>query len=91
MTLLDVEVTAEDIAEGERFTCDNCPIARALRRAARIGVGGWPTVAVGCREVYLNGKPSTLVPAAAREFIYRFDNGDPVKPIAFQLTFEGEV
>jgi hypothetical protein len=53
----------------------NCPIAQAIQEAT-----GDDTIRVGVW--YCEGKP---LPSNAREFITRFDSGDPVEPIEFEL------
>lgn len=86
--LLHVEVTAEDIVLGVRFSCTDCPIARALCRAT----GEPGAVASIC------GRSLSVVagshwwrgdtPEAANVFIGRFDECDPVEPFAFDVKMQ---
>jgi hypothetical protein len=71
-----IDVTAADIAAGERCRIRGCPVALAVRRAD------------GRRwEVYGDGLVFGLtaaeLPEAAREFVARFDGGELVAPFGF--------
>jgi hypothetical protein len=81
-----VDVTADDIAQGQRRGGSTCPIARAISRV-------WPyPVSVGgtCAALHdsdgLGGR-STCVdfPPVARAFIGAFDSGLSVKPFSFTI------
>jgi hypothetical protein len=70
-----IEVTADDISQGERHNCTDCPIARAVvRTLGHSCVIDGVTVEIDCREYYL--------PKEARAFVARFDDGKPVKPFS---------
>ncbi len=81
-----VEVTAEDIAAGERDSCERCPIAIAVQRTGLIrvhadadAIWGWPddgddTESIGCDT-----------PDIAARFMEDFDTGEPVEPFAFTV------
>lgn len=78
-----VDVTAEDIAQGEPRKCVKCPIALALRRTLEqslVGVGGHDAVMVG-----KHGVTSVELPSMAVRFIADFDDGKPVQPFSFAL------
>lgn len=76
---LHVEVTEDDIKQGEAGSCLNCPIALALQRHSPntdiVVQGDW--CVFGDREADL--------PPAAQAFIAAFDDGDPVESFAFDL------
>ena len=76
---IEITVTANDIAKGERFQSDRCPIARALARVAGRG-----RIYVNGTCVWIRDKRYAL-PSAASNWIYSFDAAFPVKPFAFQL------
>jgi len=80
---MKIIVTEEDIDRGQRRDPENCPVARALRRAGveHCGVGGI-AVMIG------SGADHTMVvlPCIAQEWIMQFDWGKPVGPVEFELT-----
>lgn len=80
---LHVEVTAEDIAAGEKGNCYACPIALAASRAAgrpiRVDLGS--LLPWGRRELI-------LLPAPATDFISRFDAGFHVEPFGFDVDLD---
>jgi len=85
---MKITVTNEDIAGGQRRDSDNCPVARALRRAgvAHLGVGGMAVM------IHLDQQTTfVLMPAAAQEWIMEFDCGAQVGPIEFDLTLPGNL
>jgi len=85
---MKITVTNEDIAGGQRRDSDNCPVARALRRAgvAHLGVGGMAVM------IHLDQQTTfVLMPATAQEWIMEFDCGAQVGPIEFDLTFPGNL
>lgn len=89
MTLLDVEVTAEDIAKGVKEDCGACPVALALRRA---GLGRAMVDGTSISWSFgVSGGGDVECPCHVAEFIESFDEGDDVEPFSFQLTLEGEV
>lgn len=83
-----VEVTAEDIAQGERGSWLACPIALAIRRCVpceKVDVdGGGPITPRWYADI--NGTRHWL-PAEAAAFAKRFDKEGPgaVEPFAFDL------
>ncbi len=82
-----IEVTAEDIANGERRNPDSCAVTLAMRRAGFKcqSVGGvfsprGPTAWLlghASRKIYL--------PVAVGVFAQQFDAGQDVEPFAFDL------
>lgn len=73
-----VEVTKRDI----RLGCHNgyeCPITRAVRRAARKR-----DVFTERRRVLI-GDARAQLPLDAIDFIYRFDRDEPVEPFSFEI------
>jgi hypothetical protein len=73
-----IEVTAEDIAQGERSDCYACPIALAVKRATG------KQVAACHAHVYV-GDDKGLLSADARSFVTAFDHNEPVSPFSFDL------
>lgn len=89
-----VEVTEEDIREGERDNCRSCPIALALQRALPPDV---ELVTVGryyARWAFDESKFAlwfaATLPLQAKRFIALFDDGMAVEPFAFELFMEEE-
>lgn len=78
---IKVTVTALDIAEGTA-SLTGCPIARALNRTAGGRWTVYPDVAMGKSGAY-------WMPWNARLFVDRFDDGDPVEPIEFEIVAFG--
>lgn len=83
---MTIHVTADDIAgacQGHR----TCPIARALHRQT-----GDPLWYVGTRQAYLpqfaRRAREIPLPAPALEFVRRFDDGEAVEPLKFELPLE---
>lgn len=76
---IDVEVTAEDIAEGTPEDSYDCPLARALRHA-----GHWD--ACVCNASWRAGENWALLPADAIAFIEDFDAGNTVEACVFRLA-----
>lgn len=76
-----VEVTAQDIAKGERQSCFACPIALALSRHM------FPTPAVNRNYIESTDRPWVReLPSEARDFITDFDTGQLVSPFTFKLS-----
>lgn len=77
---LTVEVTQEDIDQGECGVPTNCPIARAIRRVTKheyVSVGSW---SAGVGPLIVN------LPYDAIRFVEEFDSRHTVKPFRFELT-----
>lgn len=74
-----VEVTQEDIDNGQRAVPSACPIARAIRK-------NFMGATVNRTNVKLDGwGKSTELPQIAKNFVNDFDNGKPVRPFDFEL------
>lgn len=85
---MKIEVTAEDIQRGRKGNACSCPIHRAGRRAGLIDFEVWNKAV----SVYLDGKKKNYpLPEVAQQFIKKFDCGQPVEPIAFELAFKEPV
>ena len=82
---LSIEVTAEDIENGERDSSSACPIALAVDRS----VIGLDFFSVSHFYIRLNFKNGTCMyfclDKKTSDFIDRFDAGKSVKPIAVKL------
>lgn len=96
MSLVKIDVTAEDIANGVPSNCGKCPIALALLRVVPspivLNVDGDSV------SFCLPSKPSGLHPHAASDlpfvaqwFVQDFDNGQPVVPFSFDFWMPDEV
>lgn len=77
-----VEVTNRDINHGLMHSCEDCPVARALRRAT-----GTRSVSAGYGSCGI-GKRSFCLPIAVDRFIRAFDGRGPVKPFKFRIGRE---
>jgi len=81
-----VEVTMDDIAHGERHSCTQCPIARALKRQGHMADPSVDGLYIQDDERGMCGR----TPSEANQFIQMFDDGCHVEPFAFDLTLERE-
>jgi hypothetical protein len=82
-----ISVTLDDIQHGERKSCTNCPVARAIGRH----LPAWVSVEVGPLHIKYIGQSSEgfiTTPHRARLFMDVFDIGAPVKPISFMLDLD---
>ena len=76
---MKITVTQDDIDNGIRRSCRDCPIALALRRrfpSADIHVDGYGIAIEDGRA---------FVPLLARRFADDFDNGRPVCPFELEI------
>lgn len=80
---LTIEVTADDIAMGERRNAYACPIALALRRHVQTAEVGFPYVEFSTAEKLYVRAYMTL---RMLDFIGLFDRGNLVQPTTFRLT-----
>lgn len=78
-----IEVTKEDIDLGTRRNPCECPVARAIVRAAG------ERCSVGAYTVGFERWRWALLPDDARDFIAAFDFGCSVSPFSFDLSVEG--
>ncbi len=82
-----IEVTQEDIDNGNRGACCTCPIALASKRTAE-AVAGFPLsvqAGSGCVRFYRVGSVLRSTPTIAGDFMYAFDHGRKVRPFSFEL------
>ena len=81
MTLLNVTVTEDHIARGERGQCSSCPLALAVLDATGL------TPSVSLRRVLIPGMSGDWIflPDKAIRFRERFDDGKKVTPFSFTL------
>jgi hypothetical protein len=85
VSAIKIDVTSDDIAKGEREQPCRCPIALALTRAHP---GQW-VLGEHTADFYFDDADGTIsLPNEARDFIKRFDNGDPVEPFSFELELD---
>ena len=79
-----VVVKQEHIEAGIRNSPNSCPIARAVREC--LGIDGG--VVVSEYAIHISNEKTTKrydVPAVVRSFIKRFDVGEYVEPLEFEL------
>lgn len=87
-----IDVTQDDIDNGERILCRRCPIARACNRK------GFGPVAVCDGAIYKDDgkgifdlKSAVVIanlPEEASRFYREFDQGKTVKPFSFQIQID---
>ncbi len=83
---MKITVTQNDINSGYRYSCNQCPVALAIKRA----MGRTPIV--GCFRVTFEDEagrvpyePAYELPFDVREAIQHFDNGAQIDPFEFEL------
>lgn len=82
-----VNVTANDIAKGERYLPEKCPIARALKRvtkAKKVSIGPWYFYIMKDGEDYERYQMTDEM----EEFVKKFDSGIPVRPVKFKIELK---
>jgi hypothetical protein len=81
-----VRVTQSDIDNGVRENPVSCPVARAIARATgkRVDFVGPVSGVSFVQDVYIPWGDAES--EKIRGFIVDFDNGDPVRPIEFELA-----
>lgn len=77
---MKIQVTAEDIANGRRSDCHNCPVSLAWNRV----MGG--DYKVGLGVIVQNSCILFWLPKIAQKFIFDFDAGRPVEPFEFEVN-----
>lgn len=87
--LLEVEITEQDIKDGKRFNCFECPNSLAVVRAAKRKRLGIRAAVTTWNFIQMNGKTKGYVtfnvPRIVQQFIAKFDQEKTVKPIKYQL------
>jgi hypothetical protein len=75
-----IQVTQDDIDDGIRGSYCDCPIALAIKRQ-------FPgkEIIVSKYILGIGGVNTWNVPKPVYNFIDRFDNGNPVEPIVFEI------
>jgi hypothetical protein len=82
---VEIEVTQADIDHGVRDSCESCPIALALNRACP----GRGPATVDTDSFYFDWFSEVyMLTREAQKFIKKFDDGDPVGPISFDVFVE---
>lgn len=85
-TMMEIDVTAEDINKGVIHPC-KCPIALALMRVLGKPVA-MDTLTITFfpkKNPYWEGKFSIPTPQPAIDFMSKFDRKQPVAPFTFNL------
>ena len=85
--VMKIIVSRDDIHRGQRRDPEDCPVARALRRAgiAHSGV-------MGAAITFTDEQQHTtllLLPGEVQEWIARFDQGGEAEPFEFELVLPG--
>lgn len=85
MTVHTVEVTAEDITNGEQQSCTACPVALALKRHFP---NSTPIVDVDDFSLHQNGEATIwhLLPDEVESRIIAFDAHGTMEPFTFEVT-----
>ncbi len=81
---MTITVTREDIDNGQRRDPEDCPVARALRRAGVSHSG-----VMGAAITFTDHQQHTtllLLPGQVQEWIAMFDQGATVGPFEFELA-----
>lgn len=79
---MKIEVTAEDIRRGKKISIRTCPIALAAKRI-------FPDKSVhACLGRIDIGKKRFLIPKFVADWMTRFDKGEKVEPIEFELNYD---
>lgn len=85
---MKIEVTTNDINEGARMNCKDCPVAKAITRA----LPNFKMVAVRSTYVNLYNEKNIWetihLPRPAVEFIRNFDGEDGNRDLAVPFSFE---
>lgn len=84
---MKVEVTVQDIANGRPRCGWACPIARAVQRQDSEPEDG---VFVTCKEIQIDDGLARFdyrLPRKAREWLKRWDCGEPVEPFSFVAKY----
>jgi hypothetical protein len=87
--IITVNVTEDDIRDGQAGVCRECPVALAIKRALP-----GTDVHVSYERVSLGGPRRQEIlgtPDAVQEFIGRFDSALPVEPFEFDLDIPGHL
>lgn len=84
-----VKVTQEDINEGTAGSSCECPVALALDLVFNDMGCDIYVEQNSCELQFLDGSVAEYSNEQIREFIKKFDNGEPVEP--FEFTFESEI
>ena len=92
---LSVNVTDDDIFQGEPGECDTCPIALAIERAAEkiSRRGDWVHAEVFTEHAWLRIGPNRYrasLPQSVQDFIGRYDNALPAEPFEVTLLWESD-
>jgi hypothetical protein len=88
MKKIKIEVTRQDIDKGEKGSCDNCAVARAVNRHID-GLGG--VESDGTIWYYNEGIHEIPTSKKVARFIDRFDEGKDVKPFTFTLNAPDDI
>ena len=78
-----IEVTRDDVGNGQRFCSDSCPVALAIKRAT-----GAFFVVMTCEHVMITkgvSKQIVRLPPDVIEKVLRFDRGHAMEPFSFEL------
>jgi hypothetical protein len=85
-----INVTEDDIKQGEKMSSTNCPLAIAIQKLLDNKYGQKKKALVNVDHVAtytqgFNHRRVVPLPIEAREFIRAFDSDNEVKPFSFKL------
>ncbi len=85
-----INVTEDEIKQGERNSASNCPLAIAIQKQLTNKYGQKKMALIGANNltIYTHGfkhRKVVPLPIKAREFITAFDSGNEVHPFSFKL------
>jgi hypothetical protein len=78
-----INVTQRDIDKGDPYVGDLCPVARAMCRAFKKGLGFVNTDG----DTIEIGYNTYKAPKSVDTFVDKFDNGETVKPFSFTFRY----
>ena len=81
---MKIDVTADDIANGEAHVSCSCPVALALCRHCP---GHKFEVTAG--RIQVDGCGRIVTPLAVSDFVWRFDTDQSVEPFSFEIDGPG--
>lgn len=81
MASVQINVTQDHIKRGKPGSACTCAVALAIIYAT----GKWGNVTVSDVGIHIAGYEPVKTPAHVADWIVRFDSGQPVEPISFEI------
>jgi hypothetical protein len=89
---LEIDVTAQDIADGDKYDLNGCPVTLAVLRALKLDMSEAEfadvhgvSVSAKLLIIYGHGWKPTDLPSVVTDFIHAFDNDIVVQPFKFSV------